>query len=64
MTEPKCQIINYAPPSMMEQEETTDKYLFKKTLKDIIKSEKPGYSATYDSSYVNRVCINVFKNND
>lgn len=52
------------PLHRLEQPETTDKYLLRKILNDILKSEKQGYNTTYDSSYVNCVCINVFKNSD
>lgn len=42
---------------MMEQFETKDKFLFKKILKDMIKSKQQGYNTTYYSSYRNCVCI-------
>lgn len=45
------------PFHIMKQYGTTDKYLFKKILKDIMKSEKPGCNIMCDYSYIKCVCV-------
>lgn len=52
------------PFHIMKQYGTTDKYLLKKILKDVIKSEKPGCNIMCDYSYIKCVCVNAFWNND